>query len=621
MQESSLRAGNVRFGAFALDLRSGELRKNGRTIRLPEQPCRVLAILLEHAGEVVAREELRQQLWPADTFVDFDHGLNNAIKKLRDVLDDSAENPKYVETLPKRGYRFICPVERSPAKSPSRAAWWGRPWVWVALGVFIAAALFAGNVGGLRARMFGRPAPGEIKAIAVLPLKNLSGDPQQDYVAAGITELLITEFGRFREPWVVSHQSVLQYADSKKPLPEIAGELHVDALVEGRVLREGNHFRVTINFVQAVPERHLWSESYAIGVADFTRFSSDVGRAVGGQMRVKAPLQQPSRPVNPEAYEAYLMGRYYFSRGSPDHSIKAKQYLKKAIEKDPGFARAYASLAELYSRAQYPAGKDLQASYSGAHPIAQQYALKALELDDNLAEAHTALGWVDLTEWDWAGAGREFRRAIELNPSYALAHILYADYLAAIEQRFPEATEQAKFAQRLDPASPYVSMRSADIYLFAGQLGQARECARMALELDPGRRGGYIALAQADMKEAKYAQAIAQLEKVPPGDREGFVLGNLGCAYARSGQREKALSVLRELERRAERDNVPPEAIAYVYVGLGDKDKAFACLERAYRQHRFLLYLNVKTMWEPLRSDPRFEDLVRRVGLSAANAK
>ena len=635
MQEQTRPGQPVRFGPFAVHLRSGELCKNGYKIRLPDQPFQVLCMLLERAGEVVTRDEIRQRLWHAETFVDFDHGLNNAIKKLRDALNDSAESPTYIETLPKRGYRFICRVEEEARKleqetpGVAKPAGWWRDYrlvtVCTVAALALLSALAAISTGRWHLRLPGQPAAGDLSSIAVLPLQNLSGDASQDYFAEGVTEALITELGRMSSLRIISHQSVLRYRGTSKPLPEIAKELDVDAVLEGSVLLTGDRVRITANLVRANPERHLWAQSYNLDLRNIARVQDEVARDVVIQVQGKlSPVRQDrladARAVAPEAYQNYLLGRYHLNRGVKEHTVQAKLYFESAIEKDPNFAGPYAGLAELYARGMYPGPRDPRGGYWDARPLAKQFAVKALGMDETLADAHTALGWVALVEWDWAGADREFRRAIELNASEAMARMWYAEYLAAVPQNFTEAIAQAKLAQRLDPVSPLISSRAGWVYFFSGQREEARACWRKVQELETGKTGAALAFAQVDIVEGNYAQAINALERTAAEGRGAFVLGTLGRAYGMAGQRSKAQELATELEHRSGSENIPPEAIAYIYAGLGERDKAFAALEKCYQDHRWLFLLNVNPMLEPLRADPRFTDLARRVGLPAPSS-
>src|ERR1017187_1961716 len=439
----------VRFGVFELDLRTGELRKSGILLHLPPQPSKVLALLVSRPAQLVTREEIRNQIWGNDTVVDFEHGLNFAIKKIRDTLGDDPETPRYIETLPRRGHRFIAPVETASASgahpdagarvtltgATPRAAFLRKRWtVATTAGVFVglAATLVGLNVAGLRDQLLKanprrsavRP---RIESVAVLPFENLSGDPAQEYFADGMTEELVTNLGEISALRVISRTSVMRFKGSRKPLPEIARELGVDAIVEGTVARSGNHVRITANLLHAPTDRHLWAGSYDSELEDVLVLQDKVARSVAGAVRIK--LMSPEqihhagpRRVNPEAYQAYLKGRYYTSQWTEEGFKKASASFREAIDLDPTYAPAYEGLAGVYSSL---ATWGLQPS-TEAYPLAKAAALKALELDAGLAEAHAALGQIKLAfDWDWSGAEQELKRAIVLNLNSSTAHFCY----------------------------------------------------------------------------------------------------------------------------------------------------------------------------------------------------
>ncbi len=491
----------------------------------------------------------------------------------------------------------------------------------VAAGLVLLGVGLALNVGGVRDRLLGRSVAGEVTSIAVLPLKNISGDPQQDYFMDGMTEALVTELGKISGLRVLSYQSVISYRQTAKPLPQIARELKVDALLEGAVLHSRDRVRITANLVQAVPERHLWAQTFEFDPRDVLAVQREVARDVARQIRIRLTPQErarltPSRRVDPGAYEAYLLGRAYFYKiRTPTNVMRAKEHFEKAIERDPGYASAYASLAELYIGTS--GSGILTRGPRDARLKARQWAEEALKLDDTLAEAHTALARVAQQEWDWAGAEREYQRAIELNPSDPLARIWYAIYLYAM-QRFEEAVAQAERAQRLDPVSPLVNTWAGAAYFFAGRPEEAMVSWQKALELDPSYSDASIVLARTYVTKGLYLQAIAELQKALIfNPREPFVVGALAHAYARAGQREEALKLLGELKRiEAERGSIPTFSFIWAYAGLNDKEHAFAWLEKSYQERRDrMVWLNVDPLLDPLRPDPRFHELVRRVGL------
>src|SRR5213080_799554 len=397
----------VRFGPFELDRDAEELRKNGIKIRLQEQPLQILEILLQHPGKVIAREELREKTWPSDTFVDFDHGINNAIKRLREALGDNTETPRYIETLPRRGYRFIGKIERETPK---------------------------------------------FRSLAVLPLENLSRDPEQEYFAEGLTEALITTLAKIGQLRVVSRTSVMRYKGVHKPLREIARELEVDAIVEGTVLRADDRVRITAQLIDAPRETHLWVESYERDLRDVLTLQAEVAQAIAQAIQVQLTPQEKAHfaqmhAVDPEAYEAYLRGRYQWNQRSGDGLKKATQWFRQAIAKDPTYAVAYAGLADCLSILGWWSFVSPDDGCGRAKELAQQ----ALKLDRSLPEAHASLAWATmLYDYDFVSAEREFARSIELNPRYATAHSWFGVGLALMG-RFEESYTELGRAIRLDP--------------------------------------------------------------------------------------------------------------------------------------------------------------------------
>jgi len=509
---------------------------------------------------------------------------------------------------------------RSRLESAEAAAAGRRRFTWLFAGLLAATVVGLGlNASGLLDRLLGRPIAVELNSIAVLPLRNLSADREQDYFAEGMTEALITHLGKIGTLHVISHQSVLGYRGATKSLPEIAEELKVSKILEGTVLRSGDRVRVTANLVQATPERHLWAESFEFDRRDILAVQGQVAREVASHIRIRLTPQErgrlaASRPVDPEAYEAYLLGRAYFYKArTPINSKRAKEYFEKAIAKDPGYAPAYASIAELYI---WTGGAGTltreRAGYREAHFQAREWAEKALKLDDTLAEAHNALAMVKQAEWDWDGAERAYRRAIELNQSYSVARASYAMHLYAL-QRFDEAAAQARRAQQLDPASPFINTWAAAAYFFAQRTEEGMASLQKALELEPNYYDASIVLARTYVAKGMYQQAISELQKaLSLHARDAGVLGALAHAHARAGDREKALQLVDRLNQTGGATFV----MVWAYAGLGDKEQAFAWLERSYEERRQrMVWLNVDPLLEPLRSDPRFADLVRRVGL------
>jgi len=629
----------IRFGVFELDSRLGELRKNGAKLRLQGQPLQVLEILVEHAGDLVGRDTLRERLWPADTFVDFDHSLNNAIARIREALGDFAEQPSFIQTIPRRGYLFLKPVEyvgpsgptlasqavpvpeiASPTSSvkPRRVSRTRR------VVVLALAAILAGVVGlnlsRLRYRLFGGPSTGRIRSIAVLPLENLSRDPEQEYFAEGITEALITDLGKIGELRVISRTSVMRYKGTKKSLQEIARELQVESLVEGTVTRSGDRVRITANLVQVSPEKHLWADSFERDLRDVLTLQDDVSRAIAKSIQIRLTPQEQVRfasahRVDPNAYESYLRGLYFWNKRTESALNEAVRYFQQAIEKDPSYAQAYAGLANAYGVQGSWTVEAIgpKEAFSKARPAAE----KALELDTTIAEAHAiAAGLKHIYEWDWQGAGLEYRRAIELDPSYAPAHQWYAQYLCELG-RFEECIAEAERAHALDPI--YV-IAGADVGMrlyWARRYHDAIEPLQKTLEFAPDFRIAHRFLGQVYEESQMYKEALGEFHKAVELSQDAPIdLAALGHAYAISGDRTSALIVLQRLKRLGKRRYVSSYDLALVYVGLGEKHRALELLEGAFQERSsWMVHLNVDPRLDSLRDEPRFKDLLRLVGL------
>ncbi len=640
----------IRFGVFELDLRSGELQKQGRKIRLEGQPVQVLICLLESPGELVTREELHRKLWPADTFVNFEHGLNAAVKRLRQALNDSADNPRFVETLPRRGYRFIAPIhavdvsgdvpavttapavtevpgtqdlpetkDHDPADLSEKTVVFADqrwPRAWKTSGVALLAALGIFAVWILRP---GNHPPPVIRSLAVLPLENLSGDASQEYFSDGMTDELITELGQIGELRVISRTSVMTYKGAHKSLPQIARDLNVDSVVEGTVLRSGNQVRITAQLILAAADKHLWAQSYQGDLRDTLALQKQVARSIADAIRIEltpheqAVLKNVKR-VNPDAYEAYLKGRYFWNKRTADGLKKAADYFNQAIEKDPNYAQAYAGLADSYALlGDWEYGV---LAPKEAYPRAKAAATKAIELDSTLGEAHISLAFcLDGYDWDWESAGNEFRRGIELNPGYATGHHWYAWHLTALG-RNGEAVAEIKKAESLDPLSLIISADLAEELLIAHRYDEAITQSRKTMDLDPRFAVAHYELGQAFVQKHMYNEAIAELQKaIALSGGSTTCTSNLAYAYAVSGSKNEAVKILNDLKNRSNHGVSNAPEIALVYVGLDEHDQAMAWLEKAFAE-RFNPGVLLRPAFDPLRSDPRFQDLLRRIGLS-----
>jgi len=610
----------LRFGVFELNPQSGELRKQGMKIRLQGQPVEILAMLLERQGEIVTREELQKKLWPADTFVDFEQGLNNAMKRLRAALDDNADTPRFIETVPRRGYRFFGQLNGSAANSPTRtnnaanttqAATKLRLAALGALAIIAVTVLLVGlNVGGLRERILpGNPKP-NIQALAVLPLANLSGDPEQEYFADGMTEALITELGKINSPRVISRQSVMQYKNSRKSLQEIARELNVDAVLEGAVEHSGDRVRVTVHLSQAFPERQLWAREYDRSIRDALTLQGEIARAITDETQSKLMSQRratsaSTRALDPQAQDDYLRGRYLSNRGTESDLWTAIEYYKKAIEKDPGHAQAYVGLAGAY----FDLGIDWGISGHSekeALRLAQAAVTKALELDSGLGEAHVTHAWGLLLDWNWQEAEKEARLVVAQNPNYARGREMYSMYLSAVG-RHEEAISQMNYAIELDPLNP----RYKDGLGWTACRAHQYDLAIQQFESS----GDNLGLAFVYIAKKMYREAVDAGEKdVKQFGRDPIHISTLAMAYGFGGMKDEALKLINELKARAQQHYVPPIFFMHVYSGLDDKDQALRWTEQAYEDHdQYLFWLKVSPSFDALRSEPRFEAVLRRM--------
>ena len=614
----------LRFGVFELDPQAGELRKKGMKIRLQGQPVEILAMLLQRPGETITREELQKKLWPADTFVDFEQGLNNAMKRLRASLDDNAESPHFIETLPRHGYRFVGSVngsERTRAAEATTTHGTGALIRLPALGALavlaVVTALVGLNVRGWRDRLFLRSPKPQIQALAVLPLTNLSGDPDQEYFADGMTESLITELGKISSPRVISRQSVMQYKSSKKSLQEIAGELKVDAVLEGTVVRSGDRMRVTIHLSQALPERQLWAQEYNRSIGDALTLQGEIARAITDEIQVKLTPEErnrlaSSRSANPEAQDDYLHGLYFAGPAFKSEAEwqKAIAHFKKAIEKDPTFAPAYTELAMAY----FWLGNPEQGGPSAKEtmPQAKAAVAKALQLDPSLARAHLALGLILLgSEWNWSGVENQYRIALRLNPNCADCHFEYGVLLAGLG-REDEATAQTNQAIELDPLSSLYRNWLAAIAFFSRQYD-------LSIKLAENLGDEWaMSVGLCYLQKKMYPEAIAYAEKgIARTGRLNDNLGLLALMYGLGGRKSETRKIIGELKERSRHHYVFPSVFAYAYLGLGEKDRALTYLEQAYEeQDPALFYLKASPLLDSLRSEPRFQALLRRVNFT-----
>ena len=521
----------IHFGAFDLDVASGELQKSGIPIKLRRQAIEVLIMLTNRAGQVVTREEIRERLWSNDTFVDFERSINFCINQIRGALGDDAEKPRYVETLPRRGYRFLAPVENEDAAGASTEA-----------------------------------------SIAVLPFTNLSGDPAQDYFADGMTEALITELGKISALRVISRQSIMQYKGTNKSAQQITQELNVEGIVEGSVLRVGDRVRTTAQLIAVRPERHLWANSYDRELRDVLELENEMARAVAKEIKVALTPEDEARlrgtrTVNPPAHEAYLQGRYFLDRRTKAGVDKALGYFQRAIELDPTYASAYASLAEMFL---------VQGLYDPTHQMellakSQAASLKALELDDRLSTAHYTLAAQRLRVWNWSGCEVEYRRAIELNPGDATAHAWYANLLITMG-RMSEAEVEMQRAQDLDPLSLEVYGAATAFLWYARRYDELISRCREWVARDPNLEWYYHhTRGAAYVQMGRHQEATTELRiALKSSTLHDHTATELANALAVAGKREEALKMLDQVEDTPWRTF----GAALVHTGLGESDEA-----------------------------------------------
>jgi len=619
---------------FEADLRSGELRKNGAKVKIQELPFRALALLLSRPNEVISREDFRGALWPDGVFVDFDRGITSTINRLREALGDSASNPRFIETMDRRGYRWIAPAsvavppttdDRDPSGNPGAGGQGTsrslpvmsprRP------AVRVMAAMAAVLLGLAVVLWFGprRKAsaisPGSIHALAVLPLVNTSGDPNQDYLAEGMTDELTTGLARITSLRVVSRTSVQQYKNSNKALPLIARELNVDAVVEGSVKKDGDQIWVNVQLIDARNDRHLWADMLQRNMGGVSSIQHELAEAIGHQIGVQlTPFEEQyfsgRHPIDPASYQAYLQGLYYWNKRAPGALAKAEASFQDSIRLDPKNALAFAGLADTYVLDAFytlmPAG---EASHK-----AQAAAAQAIALDDQLAEAHCSAAYVRFfQDWDFAGAEAEFRRSLQLNPNFATAHQWYAEMLSVLG-RHDDAISEIRRAEELDPFAVIMHHEAGQILQNAHQYRQALEEYRKA-GAESDLPWPHYGAALAHRRLGEYDLALKELRTASTLNSnylDPSAIDALDRAYAKSGARgfySQSVVAFRQYPR-------PAFSRALDYAALGEKDRAFRALEEALRNHDLdVLMLQCSPELDGLRGDPRYQSLKRRIGL------
>jgi len=522
----------------------------------------------------------------------------------------------------RNGHERLGQIEDAP-EQPSAVFRWRSPRLaaGLALSVLLVALVTFAVFQEHQQTLHNAPAP-HIQSLAVLPLENLSPDPEQEYFADGMTDTLITDLAQISSLKVISRTSSMRYKGARKSLPQIAQELSVDGIVEGTVQRSGDHVRITAQLIHGPSDKHLWAHSYDGEVRDILTIQSEVARSIARQIEIQLTPSQHSRlasalPINRDAYELYLKGRFFWNKRDPESLNKALEYFQQSTEKEPGYAPSYTGLADTYSLLS-AAGYDVLPR-AEAMEKARAAAGRALGIDDGLAEAHASLGYVMFSfDWDWPAAEKQFQTAIALNPNYSTAHQWYSDFLSD-QGRTEQALAEAQSAVALDPLSLLANHYVARAQYFGRQFDQALETSQRILGMDPNFAIAHLRLGRAYAAKGMYHQAIPEFEEFArlSGDSP-LAVASIGNALARSGDRDGAIRILKELAIRSREKRVPPMCFALVHIGLGDKDKAMAWLEKAYKERTdFLLVLKVDTLFDPLRSDPRFADLLRRIHLPA----
>src|SRR5262245_25461069 len=647
-----------RFGLFEIDGRLGELRKQGRVVKLRGRPFDILLLLVNRGGDLITRDELRQQLWSADTFVDFDHGLNSAMNRLREALGDSAESPRFIETLPKRGYRFIAPIEvlAGPAATrqgidptaversavEERAA--GQPVLETspptavppserraphlasvspgsrAVLLAAAGALLAAIVVAALYLRIGRGAPAQSTkmTLAVLPFENLSADADQEFFTDGFTEEMIAELGKLdpEHLGVIARTTTRLYKNARKDIGQIHRELAVDYVLEGSIRRAANRIRITAQLVQATDMTNLWAESYDRDVSDVLTIQSEVAMKIAHSLTLALHRPEAKRATaftSSTAYDLYLRGRAFRDQATEESARKAIEYFQRSIAADPTYARAYAGLADAYWLLGAPGWEVEQPM--GVLRRAQSNAERALAIDPQLAEAHAVLALIRLSyRWDRGGSEQEVREAIRLNPSSALAHQYYSTTLTTMG-KFDEAVAEARRALDLDPLSAPASTTLGIRYWYAGRTAEAMIQFSKTLDAHPEFAVAHWGLAQSHLVNRNEARAIAELERaLELAGNSTSRRPHLAFGLARAGNRDRAMSIQRELANDSQERYQPPYHQALIALGLGDRVGMMRALERAFADRSgWMVFLPVEPEFAGVRATPEFQRRLARV--------
>ncbi len=636
--ESAKVKDSLRFGdGFELDCSDGRLYRSGRPLKVERIPMEILVFLVQQRGVVVSREQIVEKIWGKNIFLDTDNSINGAIRKIRLVLKDDPELPRFIQTITGKGYRFIAPVtdpgaEGQPAVAELQSGESGEPAPRSSrrrqrvLGAFLLAGIFVALViAALYPRFTGTRSssspPGGRVMLAVLPFENLTGDASQEYFSDGMTEEMITQLGGLDpdQMGVIARTSVMHYKHSPEQLSQIARELGVEYVLEGSVRRDADKIRVTAQLIQMHDQTHLWARQYDRKATDVLTVQNEIASEISGEIQSALGEHKPIAPtpqsaLSPQAFEAYnlyLKGQYFWNKRTGEGFQEAISYFQQATVKDPSYAKAYAGLAVSYA---------LLGAYSGAPPAefapqARAAAIRAIELNDLLPEAHAALALiVQNHDYDWQRAEKEFKRAIELNPNYATGHHWYAEHLAW-RGRFDEAFRESERARQLDPLSLIIASDYGAMLYYSRQYDRSIAQFRAVREMDPNFSRALLIL-QPYLQKGMFAEAEAVMQSPPP--REGrWDLANMAYIYARTGRREEAERELRKLLDMNRRQPMDPIVIAEAYIGVGNNDQALALLEKAYRQRsNGMTTLKVDPIYDPLRGDARFQKILEQVGLA-----
>jgi TolB-like protein/Tfp pilus assembly protein PilF len=572
----------IRFGPFELDAANGELRKAGVSLKIHPQPLQVLLLLVEHSGQTVTRGEIQRCLWGDNTFVDFERGINFCVNQIRVALGDDAEKPRYVETLPRRGYRFVAPV--STVAAPG----------------------------------VGQYASARLDSIVVLPLVNAAGDSETEYLSDGISESIINLLSRLPNLRVIPRTSAFRYKSREADLKAVARDLKVRTVLTGKMIQHGDRLVVQTELVDVANDAQLWGGQFNRKLEDIFELQEELARQISESLSLRLTPEDEKRLAkrptqNRGAYQLLLKAHYHIERSTPEGLQRGLAYAGQAIEADPLCAEAYAYISSAYSGLGFlsflvPAE---------AFPKAKAAALKALKIDDSLAEAHSALGIVQLYyEWDWSGAQAAFRQALELSPSYAWGHAFWSIWLR-IMGRHEEAVAEARLAVELDPLSAVHIFRLGQNLYYGRDYDGALEQLEKALELDPNFVWAHVFLAEIFARKAKYEESRAACENVASLSRGNLYSRALrGLILAMAGRTDEAKTIVNELKKLPKLDSVTLVFLAEAYSVLGEKDGAFEFLEAAHQERvSALISLGVRPTFDNLRSDPRFADLLRRMRL------